>query len=589
MTRLAGYVAAVRSSIEERDATLEALSRSLTALSIVALVVGILTSSLSLDDYGLAGGLSTWYWLGLVSLPGAAILEWLRGDRASTRLMVIQLAAWFVVVWATPTLLEGTPRFRTSYVNYGYVDPIVRGNGLDGVRFLYHNWPLFSLLMAGVVAIGVSPEVLLTIFPLLAFASYLLVLPVFLIIVAAPSGRLDARAAMDSLRRPRVVTGSIVVASWLFLVFNWTGQDYFSPQALAYLLFLGFLAVLAIGARSPAGRLSPGLMGVALALFTAIVATHVLTSLYALAVLGALTLTRLIRPWTFAVTAIVIFLVWQVTVAAPFYSTYGDRLLDGLLRATTFFESNVADRVAGSPGHGTVVLLRIVAAGIVFLVGGLAGFVQLRRLRNDAALAFPAVGFMGVAVVTPISIYGGEALIRGLLFTLPFVLALVVLAADLRIVRIAVVGALLVGAPLHVFTHFGNELYDYVPPGELEGYRYIAANAPANVYGGFPAYAYQNTVLLDGRNATVARAGTAPSLDDYLAPQDHAWAREDWPMLVAITRGDDAAQRLFRNETTLLDRARAALAASDEFELLFENDDMVIYRWLPPDAAAVAP
>jgi len=31
---------------------------------------------------------------------------------------------------------------------------------------------------------------------------------------------------------------------WLFVVFQWTNQDYFSPQALAFLFYLGLLVVL---------------------------------------------------------------------------------------------------------------------------------------------------------------------------------------------------------------------------------------------------------------------------------------------------------------------------------------------------------
>lgn len=575
---LTGRLARIRS---DRDEQLYIASRVLTAIAAVSLIGGVATSRLVLDDYGLSAGLSTMYWVGLVAMPLASIVEWLRGDRASPALMIGQVATWFLVVWSTPLWLEGTPRFRTSYVNYGYVDPLVRTGALDGVRFLYHNWPLFPILVAGLVRVGISPEFILAVFPIVAVALYLGTLGALLVVVAAPKGASlrDSIGVWRQQRRLPVAWGSLAIAFWLFVVLNWTGQDYFSPQALAYLLFLGLMATLAVAARAPDRRLSMPLTALALGLFTAIVATHVLTSLYALAILAALTLTGLLRPWTLLTTAGVIFIVWQVQIAAPFYGVYAERLLEGIFRATAFFDENVAQRVGGSAGHEFVVRLRIIGAGIVFALGALAAVILALRRQDHEGFRFVAAALLGIAVVTPISIYGGEALIRGLLFMIPFVIALVVLAGDTRLVRVALAGAILIGAPLHVFTHYGNELYDYVSPDELAGFNHVAEMAPANVYGGFPAGAYQNTSLLDSRNASLPRQG-ASTIGDYLAPQDHAWARRDWPVLVAITRGDHAALRLFRNDTTLLDRARAALDSDDRFEVEFVNEDIVVYRWL---------
>ena len=105
------------------------------ALTVTALVLLILSlavgSELVLDDFGLASGLDTLYFVGLALLPAASYLEWRRGERAAVWLIVLQLVLFIAIVWITPTILEDAPRFRTSYVNYGYVDPLVRGDGLD--------------------------------------------------------------------------------------------------------------------------------------------------------------------------------------------------------------------------------------------------------------------------------------------------------------------------------------------------------------------------------------------------------------------------------------------------------------------------
>ena len=54
-------------------------------------------------------------------------------------------------------------------------------------------------------------------------------------------------------------------------------------------------------------------------------------------------------------------------------------------------------------------------------------------------------------------------------------------------------------APLHMVSRYGNELYDYVSPQEVEGFNYVASIGPANIYGGYPAGTFQNTIQLDWR------------------------------------------------------------------------------------------
>ena len=96
-------------------------------------------------------------------------------------------------------------------------------------------------------------------------------------------------------------------AAWTYVVFNWTGQEYFSPQALGYLFFLGLLCVLAFAAVERRGLLSARLTAVTLGLFGLIVATHVLTAIVSLGVLGVLVVTGHLRRPTLVVACGLIF------------------------------------------------------------------------------------------------------------------------------------------------------------------------------------------------------------------------------------------------------------------------------------------
>ena len=155
------------------DSSRQRTARILAVLGTVLSLIGLLMSRLVLDDLGLAGGLAAPYWAGLVLLPSAAIVEASRGSSASRRLLAVLVVAWLLLVWLTPLALEGTPRFRTSFSNYGYVDPLVRGDGLDRAQFLYHNWPLFPIAMAVVRLVGIGAELLLAVFPVIVMCLYL--------------------------------------------------------------------------------------------------------------------------------------------------------------------------------------------------------------------------------------------------------------------------------------------------------------------------------------------------------------------------------------------------------------------------------
>lgn len=573
------------------------LSLGLTGLAVLSAVAGLAISRLALDDLGLAGGLHPLYWLGIIGIAIACIIETSRGPAASRPLILFQIAVWTAIVWLTPTVLEGTPRFRASYFNYGYVDPLVRGDGFDRTRFLYHNWPLFPILMAGIRALGVGPEFLMAAFPVVLMAVYIVLTGTLMHILYRPTqqvvgvrdgdsaGAAPGRRQGDLARSISSLDPRLLLVLLLLPVFNWTGQDYFSPQGLSFAFFLVLLLILASATRRPEARLTRlGTIAV-LVVFTLIVASHVLTSLFALAVLAVMVATRQIRPWTIFLTSAVIFFAWQVYVAAPFYVSYGDRLVEGLLNLDNFLERTVAGRVSGAPGHALVAQLRILATALIVGLGLAAAATQWTRRRSDRTLGFSVAYLIGVAVVIPTSIYGGESLIRGLLFSLPILLVLIVRAMDRRAMRIAVAAALLVGVPLHIYTHFGNEEYDYVSAAELEVFDKVANLAPANIYGGYPAGVYLETARIDSRNASLPHSDAETTVQDFLDPEKHNWADETRPTYVVLTRGDEVAVRLFRGEPDLIDQARAALEADRSFVVVFRNQDGVIYGRTAPVTA----
>jgi hypothetical protein len=572
-----------------------AVSPAIAAAALALSVILLAQARLRLDGYGLLHSLPWAYYLGLAGLPLASALEW-RRKSSRPALVLAYLLAFLVLVWLTPYVLEGTPRFRTSYLSYGYVDPVVRGQGLFPRLFVYHNWPLFSIGMAALQnAFALSPLKLMAFFPTVIMLSYLVPLSVLLLMATDRSWPVP----MGRSRMPRGLLGTDarwVVGLWLFVVFQWTNQDYFSPQALAFLFYLGLMVVLAHTALRRDGSFNAASGGATVILFTLIVATHVLSGLIALFVIGGLTLTKQLRRPTLLLLCLLVFVAWQAYPAAPFYEFYGHRLLQTVFAAGDFLQTNVSGRISGSGAHLTVSRARVAVTAIAFLLGLFALVVLLwpglrDRWRKPRALwrslphemRFALAWLISTVLVGPVSAYGGEMLIRTELFSLPPLAIILAVGARRRIVLAAAAAALVVMAPLHILTHYGNELYDYVSPSELAGFRFIANHlAPAKLYGGFPGGGFLRSVSLRWRNSSVPGGSHVPVAADFLQPDAHHWGRVPGGVYVAFGRGDVAAATVFYNKPHLIADMQRLVAHDPHFRPVYLTRDYSIYRWLPP-------
>lgn len=572
-----------------------AVSPIIAVGALIASVSALAGARLRLDGYGLLHSLPWTYYIGLAALPLASAIEW-RRERSRPVLVLAYVTAFLLLVWLTPYVLEGTPRFRTAYLSYGYVDPVVRGQGLLPRMFVYHNWPLFPILMAGLQSVtAISPLKLMAFFPTAISLLYMIPLAALLLMATEPSWPAPTRPWRTSLRATLRVNSRWVAGLWVFLIFQWSNQDYFSPQALAFFFYLGLLVVLAHTAMRRHGEFNGASGAATVILFTLIVATHVLSAVVALFVIAALTLTRQLRRPTLLLLCLLVFVAWQAYAAAPFYEFYGHRLLQTVFAAGDFLQSNVSGRISGSGAHLAVGRFRVGVTAIVFAMGAIAVLVPLWPLLRhrwrpmtfwqtlSTEVRFAIVLLIATVLVGPVSIYGGEMLIRTELFSLPPLAMIIVAATDQRRMLTALAAVLIVMAPLHIVTHYGNELYDYVSPGEISGFRYIADHlAPAKVYGGFPGGGFLRSASLQWRNSTVPNANHVPAPIDFLDPTAHHWGRARGDIYVVFSRGDVAAATLFYNQPHLIREIQRLVAHDPEFKPVYLTPDYSIYHWLPP-------
>ncbi|KJY35587.1 hypothetical protein VR45_13645, partial [Streptomyces sp. NRRL S-495] len=137
--------------------------------------------------------------------------------------------ALILVIHATPGLLYPTLRYAWAWKHVAIIDAVLRHGGTvpgAGKLDVYNQWPGFFELHALVLrATGLDS--------VLGYASWYPVITNVLLL--GPLLLLYRSFTTDR----RLVWGGI----WLYYATAWVGQDYFSPQALAYLLHLTVIAL----------------------------------------------------------------------------------------------------------------------------------------------------------------------------------------------------------------------------------------------------------------------------------------------------------------------------------------------------------
>lgn len=348
-------------------------------------------------------------------------------------LLLFQLAVITFALHGAAALIEDTPRFHTAYVHAGFVEFINRTGSSSPILDARFAWPGFFALVAFVTkAAGVTDLTLILRWtPLLSNLLYLL--PFVLI-----------------LRQVVATTRARWFAALLFILVQWIGQDYFSPQGFTYAIYLAFVAIVLrwfgkveIRERTAQvkGRirrllarldgLTPGelthstgvydrsiMLIVLIALFGTATASHQITPFMMLGVLtGLILLRRSSLSWGLPFFLGLIVLAWISYQTVTFWSGHINELFGGLGRILENLQRNTGDRIEGSDGRHALVLMARLGICAVILVLAATGL--LRRLRRGvgdrAALLLLCVPVLALGLQS----YGGEIGLRIYLFALP--------------------------------------------------------------------------------------------------------------------------------------------------------------------------
>ena len=192
----------------------------------IAWAAGLSTTDLDrMDGYGLLAAVGPGWFLalGLLAVHFALTL-W-----AKPRIPGIfgaYVTGLVIMVHGTTAVLYELPRYTWTYKHFGVVESLIASGGhIDRSLDIYNNWPGFFALGAWLSeSAGVGP---------IAYAGWAQVF-FSLCTVAALMFALRGLAISERVRWTTV---------WLFVVADWVGQNYFSPQALAFVLALVVIGI----------------------------------------------------------------------------------------------------------------------------------------------------------------------------------------------------------------------------------------------------------------------------------------------------------------------------------------------------------
>ncbi|MEV7934116.1 hypothetical protein [Curtobacterium sp. NPDC089185] len=553
------------------------------------------TDATALGEWGLLPAVAPTWWLGAGAVLAVTVTA-LVDRRFPAALRVVSAAVLVVVAYGTANLVAAEPRPPWVFKHIAVTAYIQQHGSVDPTIDIYNRWPGFFSMSAFLGAATGTAD------------------PSDPVRYVEVSFALLDGALVFGIARALGLRGRwAVTAAVLFSAANWVGQDYYSPQALAFALFLAAVLVVLTTLRRAPNALGRGLVGgvsrvlrarrapvvpavapaprtatvtavVLVVLLQAVItASHQLTPFVLVAALVPLVLVGVVRPWWIALpvgAAPLLYLLPNLDyVQEKFGLTTGFDPVSNVTAASTSIA--IPSLATTLQSRGVLALTALVA--VVALVGLVrsvrAGHAQ-RALLVLWLAACPVVLVLGQS-------YGGEGKFRVVLFSAPFLAIAAVHALHGRRLRLAATGALVtVTALLFVGTTFQAEQANQTPASEVTAARWLdgrfAADDTLTTVGGFPAIIgadypaylerWGQVLSLSDMMPWYHGAMTPADLDDAIAGRSHGG--DDW-VVFSDTERTDVVRRgvLTGAEVDALERSVAA-----DGTLRYDRDGVRIYE-----------
>jgi len=586
-------------------------SDALLPTAVVLWLVGVDgIDATQLSGLGLVSVLPTVFFAG-VGLLIVSIGLLLREARPLRRRLVLHLATLAVMLYGTAPLVYSEPRYAWLYKHIGVVQYIDAHGELARSIDIYHNWPgFFSVANFFDHVAGISS-------PLAVAAWAQLLLNLLGLVVLGFAFR-----ALPLTWRERWL------ALFLFATANWVAQDYYSPQAAAFVLSIGVYAIVLhwcsvdnapawraalskrfasaraassarpviseTDERGPRRRRPPPvrILTAILFVYSALVVMHELSPYVIVIQLSLLTVCGLLRPRWLVPVMLLIALLYL----APRFPYVDEKY--GVLASFGNFFGNLRPPSQLAVQLSSDQLLIARAAQLLSVVVWVLAAVGVRRRRRVGrpVLALAILAFSPVFLIA-LQHYGGEALLRVYLFSLPWSACLAASAIapddDGHAARrwLAPTAVLLVSAGLFLVAYFGSDTYTRMSTGSVAASRYlddhgqpgalllVDENFPVSIGSRYHRFDPRTFLLENVRQSrTVLTAREVPAITAIA--RENALVHSTAYLVVSDEMLSYArAFGLTRSES--LASFRRALDRSSEWRVFFRAGDTTVYQIRP--------
>jgi hypothetical protein len=543
-----------------------------------------------IGSYGLLASANVWFVLGLSLLVAGLVLELRRSSAPRGWLLGLLLVGLIVAIHSTVPILFGAPEYAWVYKHIGVISAFERYGHITDPSNIYQQWPALFSAVAAISSLAHIGPLSFAAWAPLAFelADALLLLAIF-------------RQLTDNRR---IVWLAVVLYEGLV---SWVGQDYLSPQAFGYLLWLGVVLIIlrwlraaapASGPRGRLGRLRASLLAglppapattkatraVAIvlvsAIYFAIVAAHQLTPYMALAGIGALAALGLVRArWLLVLLAAI-----AGGYLAPHYDLIAHQF-GGLFSGASPLQNAVGKTTPNpSPGarlSGDLVDGLVGAMWLMTLV-----VIALRRRRAGRVAIATALAFSPFAILVAQS-YGGEAIYRVYLFSAPWCALLIAGAlCELRLplrwllVAAACFGTLFAG----VQGLYGPVLTNAFTPAELNASVWLYSHAPRGSLIVLPVLPFPTLESADYNHYEVQAMPADPQLGESWMNEGNLPQVENWIAGLGHRSAYVVVSRSMRDWANYYGAPKGYAELVGELpsvwngSVVYHNDDTTIYR-----------
>ena len=537
-------------------------------------------------------------------LLGVSFVLAVRRLETSRWVLALHVFALILLLHGIASWIEESPRFAAAHTHLGFIEYIQREDralpGLDARM----SWPAFFAMGAMLDEVA----------GLQTANTFLLWAPLYFNFLYAPLVWALARSLSDDRR-------VWWLATYLWFSLSWVGQDYFSPQALNFVIFLAFINLLFRYFRTQAEppaifrplkraglfvahkvvratEVAPNntpllpstpaqrvlLAATLVLIYTGMIISHQITPIFLLLDVLALVALRSIALRGLPLLMGVAVFTWISYGAIAYWSGHLDGLFGGFGNVGGTVNDNVNSRVDVVKSiHVWVIYARLAVSGLLWIAVIVGIIRRLRAGRFDLAAV---ICFFCPFLILGGQSYGGEVILRVFLFSLPFaailaVFALIPSGRPLSKTQTAVACIVVVAlTPIYMITRFGNEQFEYISKSEVLAvaklYEIAAPNAViVNIDPNTP-------VLVKGRDTH----DFLPTDIDYIETSDLA--------LIELKRNPDRQTLLFMSHSQAQDIAlnqgrprdwddglARDLEATGQVDLLYANPDARIYGLKP--------